>query len=481
MRELQNVTIVCIDTLNVGQSVIAIKKTLEQVKPEKFKFITHKDIQIEGVETVLIPEIRSIDQYSHFCIKELYKYIDTDFVLIIQYDGYVLNGDLFDERLYLYDYCGALWNEKDGLNNGNGGFSWRSKALCKALAQDPIIEILTPEDVSICRIYRRYLEGNYGFKWATDEIAEKFSYELKEPKEKTFGFHGLFHEPYKEIVVVQRMAAMGDVIGVEPVLRHFYENGYRVVLKSNPQFYDLFRQHYYKIEFFEEFDYGRLPYKYINLDMSYESNPKELHLKSYYEFAGIKNGIIRNPRLSLYQDYKNDIKLFERYCIIHMDEREPIRNVYNVRWDYVCNDLLSRGYTVFQVGTNGRDLPGAIRINTPSIQFLMWVVASSDMFIGIDSGISHIAAAFNIPSIIFSGSVDISKIHPNMDHIVWIHRHDEKVCDTPFCWHNSMNVMGEGCPINQLRPPCVCFDDNTKILNAIKKISYEQSLWSSAN
>jgi hypothetical protein len=143
---------------------------------------------------------------------------------------------LFDKRLYLYDYCGALWNERDGLNNGNGGFSWRSKKLCEALGKDEIIEIYTPEDVSICRIYRRYLEGNYGFKWATDEIAEVFSFELKEPKNKTFGFHGRFHPEFKEIVVIQRMGAMGDVIGAEPVLRHFYENGYRVVIHTLPQF-----------------------------------------------------------------------------------------------------------------------------------------------------------------------------------------------------------------------------------------------------
>lgn len=481
MRELKNVTMVCIDTLKVGDSVVAIKESLKEIKPDKTKFFTHQKIEIEGVETVLIPELRNIDDYSHFCIKELYKHIDTDFVLLIQHDGYVLDGELFDERLYLYDYCGALWTEKDGLNNGNGGFSWRSKKLCEAIGKDDVIEITRPEDVAICRIYRRYLENNYGLKWATDDIAENFSYELREPKGKTFGFHGWFHPRFKEIVVIQRTAAMGDVIGVEPVLRHFFENGYRVVLNTLPQFKELFRQHYYKIEFYDEFDHGRLPFTFINLDMSYESFPKQLHLKSYYDFAGIKNGVIRNPRLSLFQDYRHEIKLFEKYCIIHMDHREPYRNVYNVQWDAVCMDLIKRGYSVFQVGTNGFDIPGATRINTPSIQFLMWVVASSDMFIGIDSGISHIAAAFNVPSIIFSGSVDLRYIHPNMDHIVWIHNHDKKVCDTPFCWHEEMNNTGRSCPVNPLRPPCTNFDDNERILNAIKKITYEQTMWGSAN
>ena len=84
MRELKNVTMVCIDTMKVGDSVIAIKESLKEIKPDKTKFFTHQKIEIEGVETVLIPELRNIDEYSHFCIKELYKYIDTDFVLLIQ-------------------------------------------------------------------------------------------------------------------------------------------------------------------------------------------------------------------------------------------------------------------------------------------------------------------------------------------------------------------------------------------------------------
>jgi hypothetical protein len=55
-----------------------------------------------------------------------------------------------------------------------------------------------------------------------------------------------------------------------------------------------------------------------------------------------------------------------------------------------------------------------------------------------------------------------------MDHIAWIHNHDKKVCDTPFCWHDAMDVVGKHCPINALRPPCTRFDDDNKILNAIK-------------
>ena len=60
MKKLENVTIVCIDTINIGEAVIAIKKTLEQVTPTKCKFLTSTNVKIDGVETIIIPEIRSI-------------------------------------------------------------------------------------------------------------------------------------------------------------------------------------------------------------------------------------------------------------------------------------------------------------------------------------------------------------------------------------------------------------------------------------
>ena len=79
----------------------------------------------------------------------LNNYIDSDFVLIIQDDGHIVNPHLWDNEFLNYDYIGAPWpNNKKwknrfskydekvssniirnfNLNNiGNGGFSLRSK------------------------------------------------------------------------------------------------------------------------------------------------------------------------------------------------------------------------------------------------------------------------------------------------------------------------------------------------------------------
>ena len=102
-------------------------------------------------------------------------------ILIIQHDGYVLEGSRWSDDWLRYDYIGAPWLERDGMNVGNGGFSLRTTRLHYLLAADKTILALHPEDSAICRIYRDYLEKTYSIRFAPDLEAEKFAYELREP------------------------------------------------------------------------------------------------------------------------------------------------------------------------------------------------------------------------------------------------------------------------------------------------------------
>ena len=223
MRKLKDVTIICVDTKNHGQSVFALKKCIEQVTPARCVLLTDIDLTVDGIDVLRIEKINSKAEYSEFIIKELYKYFDTDFCLVVQWDGYILNGESWSDDFLDYDYIGAPWLYIDGRNVGNGGFSLRSYKLQFILGTDPMIEISDPEDQCIGRLYRPYLEKKYNIKFPEDELADTFSYELRTPICKTFGFHGFFHRPYQETVVIKRTGAMGDVIMVEPVLHHFFQ------------------------------------------------------------------------------------------------------------------------------------------------------------------------------------------------------------------------------------------------------------------
>ena len=467
---LNNVTLICVDCVNHGEAVAAIRKSMAECDFAAVKFITDKPFEFEGIGVINILPLKSKEEYSHFIIKELYKYFDTDYVLIIQADGYVLNGKSWLPEFLEYDYIGAAWLYSDGRNVGNGGLSCRSKKLQEIVATDPFIEITSPEDEVLSRLYRGYLEKKYGIRFPSDDLADKFAYELRTPIYDTFGFHGKFHKPFQKTVVVKRTAAMGDVIMVEPVLHYFHKKGYRVVLDTLDQFYMLFASHYFPVHSIKRIDGRLLPgaEKY-NLDMAYEAFPQQNRLKSYYQFCGIKDGEMRNPKLSVGFPINEGTKLFQKSCVIHLEGiRQSGRGVFGVDWENVVANLQARGYSVFQVGR--RNVPmikNAIYINTQNENFLCYVVGSADIFIGIDSGVSHIASAFGVPSILFFGNTNPEIVHPDLSDKVIIS--NGKVCNKPFCWHQQIGVESEPCYINPNMPPCAGYS-TVQVLNAINEI-----------
>jgi len=469
-QKLEKVTLVCIDCMNYGEAISAIKKSLHQCDFEKALFLT--DIKATSpnlpFEIIKIDKIGSKEDYSRFVLKELYKYIETDYVLIIQHDGYVLDGNSWDGKYLEYDYIGAPWLYIDGRNVGNGGFSLRSKRLMGILGTDDFIMGMNPEDDVICRLYRPYLEEKHGIKFAPEDIADKFSFELREPICKTFGFHGKFHQPYRETVVVKRSAALGDCIAIEPLLEYYHNKGCKVVIDMPIHFALVFAAHHFPVLHISQLTDNRVSLTVIDLDGSYEAKPKQLHLQSYYETAGITDGEIKNPKLHFAINDSN--RLFKKYFVLHIDDRDqPYRNVYGVNWEEVVIHINNMGFDVIQVGqTKHEEVKGAIQFNTITTNMLLYLCAGASGFIGIDSGVAAVSVACNIPSAIFFGSVDPKVIHPDLSNIQVIEY--EKVCDTPKCWNDVIGgFTGKECYVNKEFPPCTQYTTQMAI-DALNKM-----------
>lgn len=193
---LPQVTLIAADCMDINLIAKAQEMCTSTIYFGAVKILT--SINSNHKYVVRIPPITSKEQYSRFCIKEMNKYIDTDFCLIFQSDGYIVNPQAWRKEFLDYDYCGAKWLYHDGMNVGNGGFSLRSKKLMDILATDPHITQFYPEDNMICRTYRKYLEEKYAIKFAPMEVADQFSIEaygchvLPGANKYTgqFGFHG---------------------------------------------------------------------------------------------------------------------------------------------------------------------------------------------------------------------------------------------------------------------------------------------------
>jgi hypothetical protein len=469
MINLPNITALIIDTKNYAGAIRAIQQTLKHIKPARTVFLTDMEIVIPNVDVIKIEPIKSKREYSEFVMKRLNQYFDTEFVLVFQHDGYVLDGSAWTDEFLEFDYSGAPW-VYDERNVGNGGFSLRSKRLQTILAEDNFIDVLHPEDQQICVVYRYYLEEKYGIKFAPIEVAQRFAFESIAPPCKTFGFHNFDALPhaYKPMVVVTRCGAMGDVIATEPLLEYYYNKGYRVYLDTLPDFFWLFAQHRYPIDHVSNLP-ANIPYTHVILDMAYEENPKQLHLKSYFEKAEITDYILRNPRLHFNITEKN--KLFGKYAVMHNDRRPQGGRNVNLDWDAVAQYLGGMGFACIQVGEGeSEDIKGAIRMKAATLNLLQYIVAGADVFVGIDSGVSHIAVAQDVPSVIMFGSVNPEYIHPEIKkNMRCLHNHDKKPCESEFCWHSEVTCVGVPCYINEAHPPCTDFTV-MQVIDAIKKV-----------
>jgi hypothetical protein len=147
------------------------------------------------IEVVDIGPIGSGAEYSHFVLRGLAGHVVSSHALVTQWDGFVVDAAAWDDAFLDCDYIGPVWPEQPAaLQVGNGGFSLRSRRMLQA-GLDPRIVDEHPEDVMLCRRYRRHLEQAHGVRFAPPALARRFAFENEAPRGPTFGFHGPYHLP----------------------------------------------------------------------------------------------------------------------------------------------------------------------------------------------------------------------------------------------------------------------------------------------
>ncbi len=186
---LENVTLLGIDCVDINRLIDVSKICTKRINFGAVKLLS--SLPSDDKDVIKIEHLASLEECAKFIIKDLYRYIDTDFILLIQYDGYVLNPEAWDMNFMNYDYIGAPW-PSDHLDVGNGGFSFRSRKLMELLAKDAFIDDFHPEDGIIGIKYRPYLESK-GIRFPSTELAAKFSFEANAKHglkwNGQFGFH----------------------------------------------------------------------------------------------------------------------------------------------------------------------------------------------------------------------------------------------------------------------------------------------------
>lgn len=225
-RKTKSLTIVSVtghSSYTVG-SIYAIQKSYLELKdhiPDLKCLLISPDRPVDLFENIQhIPtKPFSYLEYNLFILYALDQYIDTDYALIVQEDGWILNGKAWTDEFFNYDYIGApipmyfsddeehkFYDSEFWLNNHkpipegliepqNGGVSLRSKKLlglpnklglnyklpklniCPTLPFEFKWENNNHnEDLFLTVIHRKALIEN-GIKFCPRELAIKFSVE----------------------------------------------------------------------------------------------------------------------------------------------------------------------------------------------------------------------------------------------------------------------------------------------------------------
>jgi len=193
MLNLDQVTLFCVDNRTPDLSILAMQQCLKKAYFKDAILVTDTTKIMnapDNIRMIEAPPILSIEDYSTYLQSDLSSYIQGTHMLVMQWDSFIVNPQLWNNQFLEYDYIGAPWPHHPETPVGNGGFSLRSKKLFVAL-QNPRYQKLHPEDQSICIFNKNILEKELGIRIAPKEIAEQFAFERE--YKQAFGFHGFFN------------------------------------------------------------------------------------------------------------------------------------------------------------------------------------------------------------------------------------------------------------------------------------------------
>lgn len=209
---LNDVTLVCITSIRVERAIKALKFSSKNIKFNSVKLFTQENVSDPDIQIIHIDNL-NYEQYSKFIVYDLYKYINTSHVLIIQDDGFVVNPNKWNNDFLKYDYIGAIWKYPQDdfsyrdifgriIRVGNGGFSLRSKRLLSLASKlnliwKPYFGYWNEDGFFTC--HNRHIFEMHGCVYAPTKIASLFSHEYPVIENENiipFGFHGKHHKYY---------------------------------------------------------------------------------------------------------------------------------------------------------------------------------------------------------------------------------------------------------------------------------------------
>lgn len=208
--QLPRVTLVAMTSVKVLETIKAMEYSMRGIDFGAAVLITHKKPLFlpSNITYKYTSKLTDIDCFNYKMVYDLADYIDTDYAMVVHYDGYVVHPESWQDVFYDYDYIGSPWPmPKPGTKhcyhdvNGNlcrvgNSVSLRSKQLLEFpkkanLKWEMDEDGFYNEDIFICCMNKHRLE-EAGMQIAPIEVAKYFAHEHPIPEVQgitPFAFH----------------------------------------------------------------------------------------------------------------------------------------------------------------------------------------------------------------------------------------------------------------------------------------------------
>lgn len=189
---LKNITLIAIGSTKIEETIKAINICQKSCS---FGDIIFFSDQFNPYQSK-IDAMMSIKDYDKFVVFDLPKIdFNTDFILTIHWDGFIVNPNAWTSDFLQYDYIGAPW---PWLNNtvGNGGFCLKSRKFLQVQNDivTPEVTLKDPDDLFLAYRLRNEFTTHgciYG-----DTVGYRFSTEYGGYyNHNSFGFHDFRPNP----------------------------------------------------------------------------------------------------------------------------------------------------------------------------------------------------------------------------------------------------------------------------------------------
>lgn len=206
MIRLPDITLVAVATKDVTETVRALEYSAKGILFSSVLLISDvnpaSSIKYSFVQ---IDKFNSVGDWGKFIVFDLYKYIETKYIILIHADGFIVNPEQWNDAFLNYDYIGAPWpipkdrfSYRDCYGNiirvGNS-VSLRSKKILELPAK---LGLTWESDKGFFHedgyltVLNRHILQEHGVKFPPLSVAASFSREKELPENRRltpFAFH----------------------------------------------------------------------------------------------------------------------------------------------------------------------------------------------------------------------------------------------------------------------------------------------------